>query len=97
MKGVAVFNRDTLKWQLVALKVVDIFGLSARQISLKFTNEGHRQYPIIVDITVSSFVCIGDEFTWGSNDLPKVPTLEECIEDNRINIKRALSGLGCKG
>jgi len=94
MKAIVLFDRDKLNWQLVQLNLHSSFGLSLSAVKRCFTGLGRVQYPKILEVELDYFEVTGEKtYSWSSDELPKTPTIEECIAENRVNILSCLSKL----
>ncbi len=95
MKAIVMFDRDKLKWHLVQLNPHGSFKRTLDSMKKSMTPYGREIYPAILEVEVDSFEVTGEKsYLWSSNELPKMPTLEEYIAENRANIVKCLTALG---
>lgn len=94
MKAVVIFDRESLEWYLVQLNLQPDLSVSLKNIKKSFTKLGNARFPHILEVKLDSFELTGENtYTWSSSELPKTPTIEEYLAENRINLTNCLNAL----
>lgn len=89
MKGLAVFDRDKLKWQLLDVCLASDFFKDAKVFKRLLSELGRSKFIHILDVELDSFEITGaNTFNWSTKELPKTPTIEECIKQNITELNR---------
>lgn len=93
MIALMLFNRDKYKWEVWSVSLYEEVSYSARYLLGKLSDFGKAKYTHIIDIPISSYeVKVVDGITSYSvivadeEKLPKVPTLEESIEEQKVKL-----------
>lgn len=94
MNATVMFDRDKLEWILVGIHLTKDFDVSATKVKQRLSLLGLIKFPFIVDVNLLTFKVTGEnKFSWSCGELPKTPTIEECINKNRCDIAFCLSKL----
>lgn len=94
MKAIVIFDREDLEWNLVQLNLQPDFSRTLKSIKRNFTKLGLERFIHILEVELDSFELTGDKtYSWSSSELPKTPTIEECLAENRVNLTKCLNAL----
>ncbi|MFT5450840.1 MAG: hypothetical protein ACI9N9_000320 [Enterobacterales bacterium] len=94
MRAVVMFDRDALEWHLVQLNLTVDFVMSLDRIKRGFSSLGRVRFPYILEVELKSFKVTGEKsYSWSSNELPKTPSIKECIAKNKADILLVLNKL----
>ena len=94
MKAIVMFDNEQLVWKLVQLNLSVDFIMSLDRIKRGFSEKGKIRFSPILEVDVASFEATGDKtYIWSSNELPKMPTIEERIAKNKSDILLCLGKL----
>ena len=94
MRAIVIFDREKLEWNLMQLNLQPDFSMTLKNIKRSFTKLGHARFPHILEVELDSFELTGENtYTWSSSELPKTPTIEECLTENKVNLTNCLNAL----